>query len=453
VALSLDETNALSDLTRLIENSATADQKLDRYYEGRQRLEHIGLATPPDLRRFETVVNWPRLSVDAIEERISVKSLMMPGSDVADPGLQEGWTFNNLDSESSLVHLDSLIFGRGFVCIGANEDDPEHPLITVESPREVVASFDPRSRRVDAALRLYGAAPEDPNPQFATLYMPDRTVWLERNAGRWVEFDRDQHNMGRVPVVPFLNRRRTGMWSGVSEMADVIGLTDAAARSLTNLQIAGETHSVPQKYVLGMSRGDFVDADGSPIPAWESYFSAIWANANKDAKVGQFTASDLKNFHDTVNHYASLVSGVTGLPMRYLGQQSTNPPSADGIRADESRLVKRSERKMSGFGDRWGHVFAFYLRIRDGEWVDGNGITTEWYDAGTPTYGSRVDGIQKLTGGKPILSMEGGWDELGWSEARKDRERAYLAAEDVDPIARQILRDSSGDAGDAGVGA
>ena len=36
------------------------DELHEKYYEGRQRLEHIGLAVPPELRRFETVVNVPR---------------------------------------------------------------------------------------------------------------------------------------------------------------------------------------------------------------------------------------------------------------------------------------------------------------------------------------------------------------------------------------------------------
>jgi hypothetical protein len=88
-------------------------------------------------------------------------------------------------------------------------------------------------------------------------------------------------------------------------------------------------------------------------------------------------------------------------------------------------------------------VFALYLRFRDGENVDGNRIKVEWYDAATPTYAQKVDGIQKLTGGAPILSREGGWDELGWSEARKDRERTYFENETGDPqldrLARQLI--------------
>lgn len=74
-----------------------------------------------------------------------------------------------------------------------------------------------------------------------------------------------------------------------------------------------------------MSKGDFVDANGNPIPAWEAYFNAIWANQNKDAKVGSSAASDLSNFHNTVDHYASKLAGLYGLPARYVGITSVNP--------------------------------------------------------------------------------------------------------------------------------
>lgn len=446
MALSVDETRTIARLANQLAYTSVTDKLRDAYYEGSQRLEHIGLAVPPELRRFETVVNWPRLVVDALEERCDKKAFLLPNEDRADASLEEGWVANNLDSEASLVHLDSLIYGRGFVSVGTNEEDPEHPLITVESPTETVVEIDARKRRVLNALKLYGQTPDAGDiqpglPTFATFTQPNRTQWLEKGAdGRWEIVDQDDHMLGRVAVVPFFNRRRTGRWVGVSDMADAISLTDAAARSLTNLQIAGETHSVPQKWVLGMTKSDFVDGDGNALPAWQSYFSAIWANQNKDASVGQFTASSLSNFHDTVSHYAALVSGLYGLPMRYLGQNTANPPSADGIRADEARHIKRAERKMQGWGDQWPRVMAYYMRFRDGVWPGGGDrISMTWHDAATPTVAARADAIAKYKG-SGIYSREGSWDELGWSEPRKATERAYFAAEALDPITQALAR-------------
>ncbi|HCS2945868.1 TPA: phage portal protein, partial [Shigella flexneri] len=120
------------------------DERLDAYYNGVHRLQQMGLAVPPSLRSFETAVNWPRLTVDALEARLDVKTFYTPDGDRADAVI-EGWAYNNLDSESSLAHIDALVYGRSFVVVGSNADDPKHPLITVESPREITAEIDPRT--------------------------------------------------------------------------------------------------------------------------------------------------------------------------------------------------------------------------------------------------------------------------------------------------------------------
>ena len=429
--LPLDESKLVDDLSRRLFTSYADDQRFDRYYEGSQRLAHIGLAVPPELRKFETVLNWCRTVVDSVSDRMRMKAFYLPGEDRASEALRESWDYNNLDSESIAHHQEMLILGRGFVSVGANEEDPEFPLIQVENPRELAVDIDHRHRRLRAAVRVMPSENDAPGtPSNAVLYLPDSTMRLKRHQGRWVVEDRDDHGLGRVPLVMFLNRRRVGQWTGVSEMVDAIPLVDAAARSLTNLQLAGETHSVPQKYVLGMSKGDFVDAEGNPIPAWEAYFNAIWANQNKDAKVGQFAASDLSNFHNTVDHYASKLAGLYGLPARYVGITSVNPAAEGAIRAEEARLILNVEKKAALAGDGWGWVMGLVERFRTGEWVSGSRIKTDWFDAGTPTYAQRADALTKMyNSGQGILSREGVWEELGWSEARMERERSRFEAE------------------------
>ena len=407
------------------------DELHEKYYEGRQRLEHIGLAVPPELRRFETVVNIPRVAVDEVERRLDVKSLMLPGSDTADDGLREGWDANNLDSESPLLHKDALVFGRGFVTVGSNEDDSAHPLITVEPTRQMTCLVDRRKRSMLAAMRVYR---NFDGTRCRTLYLPDSTLWLEAGSRGWAVVDRDDHGLGRVPVVLFLNRRRAGHWDGTSEMADVMGLTDSVARTLTNMAVAAEVASIPQKWVSGVSQGDFVDPDsGEPLPAWETYFGAIMATQNPEAKFGQFGSADLKNFHDSVDHLMVWAANLLGLPTRYFGQDTVNPAAEGAIRADEARLVKNAERKQMTFGDGWGWVMGLYERFRTGEWLDANRLKVEWHDAGTPTFAQRADAIQKLAGGVPILSRQGAWDELGWSDTRKSREIAYFDEESANP--------------------
>lgn len=433
MALSPDIETLFAKHTELADGLSANDELMLKHYKGLQTLTHIGLAVPPNLRQFEAVLNWNRLTVDTITQRQMVKSFILPGQVEADKVLQENWAANNLDSESRLLHKDVLIYGRGFVCVGTNDEDPKHPLITVESPRELTALVDARHRRVSSALRLYGGTADAPDPVLATLYLPDSTAWFEKQSGGWVETERDDHNLGRVPIVMFLNRRLTGEWAGESEMTDVIPHVEIVGRQLLNMQVAGETIAIPKRYATGMSKGDFVGSDGKPLPAWEAYFGAIWASGNAEAKFGQFDGADLKNFHDTIAMEAGIVSSVTGLPLRYLGQNSVNPASGDAIRADEYRLILNASDKNSTTGDGWAWVQGIAERFRTGTWPLANQIKTEWHDPGMLTFAQMADGITKLHGGTPVLSREGAWDELGWSEARKERERGYFDAESDDP--------------------
>lgn len=414
-------------------------QRLDRYYEGQQRLQHMGIVAPDELlASFETVVNVPRMAVDEPVRRQKLKAFQRRGSATADPALREAWEANNLDSQAPLAHKDRAVYGRTFVTVGTNEDDPDHPLVTVEDPTQMACLIDNRRRRMVGALRTWrrDSATVD---RLHTLYLPDRTLWLSQREGGYQVEDVDYHRLGQVPVVMFLNRPRAGVWDGTSEMADVMGMTDAIARLITNMLIAAETHAVPDKWAIGVSRGDFVDDEGNPLPTWETYFTAIKATSNKDARFGQFQASSLNNFHDSVNNMLAWCASVLGLPLRYAGQQSVNPAAEGAIRADESRLIQNVQNMNALDGDSWAWVGALYERFRTGEWLQANELRVLWEDPATPTLAERADAMMKLFS-QGIISREGVWDELGWDEPRKDRERAYFAAEAQDPVIDRIMR-------------
>src|SRR5690606_10622701 len=188
-------------------------------------VEHLGMALPPSLRRFLVVTNWPRVVVDTIRDRQQVRWMILPGEETADPQLRDIWDASNLSAHVAMFNQDRMVYGRAFMSVGSNEDNPELPLVRVESPREMTALVDVRRERVDAAARFYGRDETSGlTPTHATLYLPEQTIWCEWDKGVWRDVDRDRHRIGRVPVVMHLNRRMSGGWVGGSEMTDVIPL-------------------------------------------------------------------------------------------------------------------------------------------------------------------------------------------------------------------------------------
>ena len=449
MALSPTEIDLIDKLKRSHEATYLEDETLLRYYQGRQRLEQLGMAIPPSMRRFLVIANWGRVVVGTKADRQQVRSLFLPREETADPELRAIWDGSNLDAHVQMFNRDRMIYGRAFLSVGTNEDDPSLPLVRVESPREMVAQVDVRREVVTAAARFYGVD-EDTNdgPTNVTLYLPNETVWVDKRDGRWYDVDRDQHELGAVPVIMHLNRRMSSGWVGESELTDIIPLMDAAARSLTNLQFAQEAHGIPRMWMTGVERGDFIGPDGKPIPQFEAYFDAIHTLTKTDAKIGQLTAADLKNFETALDIYGQQASIVTGFPARYFGTTTVQPPTEGSVVADESKLIRSVEADNVEVGKTLGWAGALALRFASGEWVEGNRVRVEWFNPATPTIAQREDALAKRRAAG-VLSREGYWDELGWSEARKEKERAYLEREASDPALEGIVSSLMGTA-DAG---
>lgn len=464
-ALTSEELPVFDSLKQELGSAQPVFDVADSYYDGMQRLEQLGLAIPPELARFTVIVNWPRVVVDAIADRLDVKGFRLSGTDVGDADLWRLWQSNHMDELDLMARLDYLVYGRTYKCVGANEDDPRSPIITVESPRQMITRRDSRTGVITDALRLYNV--ENGLAKSATWYRRNETLWIDLDGSTSEVKEIDEHGMGRVPVVPTFRRRRTTIpagrtLQGTSAMEDIIPITDAAARNISNAQLGQETHAVPQRGVLGASKGDFVDQQGKPLPAWEVYFGAVWALSNKDAKTFQFDASDMQNFERMMDLYARLGSGVSGLPPNYFGLAADDAASADAIRSRESRLVKIAERDQVALGNSDEEILRIAMRVRDGAWSDELvGMETLWYDAGTPTVASRADATVKLFtatdgAGRSLLPREMAMEELGWSPAKIARALALLEAEESDPyLAAMAVKDATGgsDAAAAAVGA
>lgn len=407
--MDLDPAQWLSLLLKKQRSQASDLRKWSAYYRGAQSLSYMDpeLVREMDGRIRPVILNWPRLVVDALEERLDVEGFRLAGSDSADPRLWEWWQANDMDEQSQQATVDALAEARSFVIVGAN-DDGDYPLITVESAQQVTASFDPRTRRLRSALKSWRDTEE--GTACATLYLPDETVFFRRSSTAtnaqadvpndgWTETDRDDHHLGEVPVVPLVNRARTLCPEGESELVDIVPLSDAACKTATDMMIAAEFHAMPRRWVVGMGPEDFVDADGEQVSEWSRVAGRIWATENELAKMGQFPEADLSNFHETINALAKLVASLAGLPPHSLGMATDNPASADAIRSSEARLVKRAERRQRSFGGSWEKVMRLAVKVQDGRDADTTALRsleTIWRDASTPTIAQKADAATKL---------------------------------------------------------
>jgi hypothetical protein len=393
-----EELTLISGLLDQLQAFKASNLLKSQYYEGEIRIRDLGISVPPEMRCVDTVIGWPGTAVDVLEERLDWLGWVTPGND--DLGLGDIYRANQLGPESSLGHLDGLIYGLSFAVVGSGMTGEPDPLITVESPLTMTAKWDRRSRTISSALAV--TADENGMPSEVTLYRPDETVWFRHVNSMWAVVERDVHLLGRVPIVRLVNRPWGARREGRSEITHAIrSLTDQAVRTMLGAEVAREFYAAPQRWVMGADQSAFVDTAGNPIPAWESYLGRILAlSGDEDGNlptVGQFPASSPAPYLDQVRALAQMFAGEAGLPASYLGFATDNPASADAIKAGEARLIKRAERRQGQFGLGWIEAGALALMVRDGSVpADFDQVSLAWRDPSTPTRAASADAAVKL---------------------------------------------------------
>lgn len=454
MAVNLDDEQWLKRLISAHDKELPELQNLNQYFEGNMPLKylHPELLAELDNRLQQVVINWPELVVDCLDERLDVTGFRVSGQAEPDAGLEEIWQYNDLDEWTQQGHVEALVMKRSFEIVGANDNPDEPPIITVESPLEVYAEFDPRTREVIAVVKRWEEEYGDSKKiKHSTLYLPNKTSWWLFDGGKWVidgDYEPDEHNLGKVPVTPVVNRPRLGQPGGKSELSAIIPVADAANKIATDMMVSAEFHAMPRRWALGFGPEDFQDEQGNKVSTWSKVAGKIWATEKTrqdGAEVGQFAESQLSNFHATLNLLAQIVGSLGALTPQTMGlQNAANPATADAIRAGESRLVKRAERRQKSFGGAHERTMRIADRIWTGEWREElRRLETQWRDASTPTVAQTADAaVKKFQAG--ITPLRQTREDLQYSAEQitlMEAEDAKKAREQQDAIFGPVKQD------------
>lgn len=432
----------LTALLKVISDDSKRLTKYDNYHEGEQPLKYMAPALEAELGAdvAQVVINWPRMITEAYENRQDVTGFRFTDSAgvVRDQDLWDMFIANAGSYRTQQLNLEKLICGRVYAIVGAGARPSDPPVWTEEHPLQVSAVRDPKTRQIVRAAKHW-QDDDTERTKRANLYLKDATLPFVQRQGRW-EMDGPAriHNLGRPPVVEFLNRGRMLRSMGVSAFHDAIPLADAANKMATDMMISGDFHAMPRRWALGFGEDEFVDDKGKKVSAWSVIKGRIWSTAKKpgEAELGQFDEADLKNFHDTLKLLAQIAMQLVFVPDEYISFTSINPPSADSQRAGETRFVKRVERQNADTGIGLADVQSLMWRIATGkDDPKARGIQTLWRDPATPTVAQVADAVVKKYQAK-IIPREFAQEELGYTLQDRERMKKMFDEEaSADPLA------------------
>lgn len=419
-------TDLLTTLLQQLDAPVAAHERLNRYYAGDAPLSFLAPEARTALgNRLTTLpVNIPRLVVDSIAERLRVTGFT--GADV-----WPTWLACDLDQTSALLHREALILGTGYVIVWAGADGA--PSVTVESAAQVTTIHDPATRRVIAAVKRW----ETKTTTEATVFEADViTRFRADSKGAVAGFtvvETIRNPLGVVPVVRFRNTTRC-LGAGTSEMADVLGLTDAVQKLSADMLVASEYTARPRRWATGLELDEDESGDAvSPI----SEGDRLMVNEAADGKFGQLPGSDLAGYTEAIGTLMRQVSAVSGLPFHQLGIGGDNPASADAIRASEAALTAKAEARQRVLGPQWEQVARLIVAVRDG--IDPATVTpvVQWADPATRSVAQEADAVVKLFAAG-LLPTSTALRRLGYSQDEITTIRSERALDNPAPALAQV---------------
>lgn len=413
-----------------------------QYYDGEQPLYYIAKILEEQSDRFPPLtINWCEKFVDSIDRRCVVEGFRLRGDDALSDVLWDVWQRNDLDEDQSENNVASLVTGVSYAMVGP--DDDGKALVTIECPDSVTVEIDPRSRRVIAALKVWKSDPEQALEDMSELYLPGRIIPFEsgrqassERATGWMKGLEKVQTSPEVPVVPFMNRRRRNV--GRSELRALKPIVDGANQTATNMLAGVEHHALPRKWALNVAEKNFKDKDGQPIPAWKIATGAVWINpfdednpGAPEPKIGQFAASDLRNFHETLSLLGRIGAGLCDLPPHEFGfGVADNPASADGINAAMEPFTRRVETVQVARGSAYEKTMRLAAAVEENDPAKMIHLETVWRDPSSPTKAAKGQ-TAVATYSAGISDLRQAREDYGYTRTQiDDMEKRERAADD-----------------------
>ena len=415
--------------------------RYEGYYSGKMRLDALGISLPENARILEMVAAFPQLSVQVLSELLVPEGFIL-GDDRETPDLLRQWfNANNMDAAIPLAIVEALVQGAAYWIVGYGDDNT--PRITAHDRRGMATSYD-HMGRIAEAVRKYRHGDTD----YAAHYLPRETRYYVHSYAGWKFIETQEHGVDRPLVVPMFNKERLGDTRGRSDLEQILKLTDAASRTLTNLQVAQELVALPQRYLFGNGATDalmkpVLDETGNPVvdkrsptgyameplpesqveaKKFESYISSLWLG-REGTVAGQLPGGDLSQIIDTYKLYAQVISSITGVPPSMLGISTDNPASAEAMIAAKERLNRRAEQKAVIFGDALEDVARLALALYDKLPDNASQLGLQWRDPATPSQNARTAALLQAHA-QGVISAETAREGMRLTPEQREREQA-----------------------------
>lgn len=297
------------------------------YYEEKQRAADLGISTPEGLEWFNCVNGWCTKAVDGLADRLQFDQFENDNF-----MFKEMFDQNNPDIFFDDAILSALITSCSFVYIskGAGEGRVRFQIIDGTNATGTLDDF------TKLLVEGYAVLDRDDkgNPISEAYFTPGRTEVYTKGSDQVAVETFKCDYCALVPIIYKPDARRPFGHSRISRAC--MEYAKAAMRTLKRTEISAEFYSFPQKYATGLSQ------DAELMDSWKATMSAMLTFTKDEdgdrPTLGQFQQGSMAPHVEELKSIASMFAGETGLTLDDLGFVTSNPSSAEAIKAAHEGL-------------------------------------------------------------------------------------------------------------------
>lgn len=297
------------------------------YYEEKQRAADLGISTPEGLEWFSCVNGWCTKAVDGLADRLQFDQFENDNFK-----FKEMFDQNNPDIFFDDAILSALITSCSFVYIskGAGEGRVRFQIIDGTNATGVLDDF------TKLLVEGYAVLDRDDkgNPISEAYFTPGKTEVYTKGSDQVAVETFKCDYCALVPIIYKPDARRPFGHSRISRAC--MEYAKAAMRTLKRTEISAEFYSFPQKYATGLSQ------DAELMDSWKATMSAMLTFTKDEdgdrPTLGQFQQGSMAPHVEELKSIASMFAGETGLTLDDLGFVTSNPSSAEAIKAAHEGL-------------------------------------------------------------------------------------------------------------------
>lgn len=310
------------------------------YYLGHVRVKDLGIAMPKSLsKKIDPRVDWPKKAVHALADRSVLDGFTTDDEDVTDQ-LRAIAQANNMNALYRKNLICELKHCCGFWTVTEQEGAP---VISAYPATAAAAIWDDALKAIQAGLVVVESkklgTSDTRVPVWVRLFKADAIVEIVRaENGEWVA-EYKEHGMGRPLIEPMAYGATLERPFGASRITrSVMSITDDAIRQRARMEVAAESATLPQMWLLGTAKK--VTNDGNKYDASMGAINEVTKDEDGDRpEVWQSAQLQMAPLSEYFRTLACQMSSVTNVPVSFFGVSNDNPSSSDAIAASLEPLV------------------------------------------------------------------------------------------------------------------